>query len=316
MHCKRSLIFVVLLIGVAAFMSCNGSGDKRADSDDTPTRPEKVVVSSPDPNLEEMVGISPVIFHGTVIGVRFGDHEGTQQPYTFVQFGGVEFLRRDSKPPVDKNGILEISYLGGLLDDGRRLEVSVSPYFEIGKRYLVFLRGGGWRLSPIPGVNKGVFRLIGRIQGDPVVATSGGVPIGEFVEGRPITARRVSLAQEENGIERGVRVEEIPPGDEREARIAPRKALGAEEAEKREAAEQAREADTTERVVKEDPSDKEYVAGLKGRWTKVMRLSELKGTIEELAKRTQGKYPEFERVFSIPVPEARQQNLPGPSREN
>lgn len=67
---------------------------------------------------------------------------GPDQPYTFVQFIGLEFVRGANAVPTAKGGSLEISHVGGIETDMIGLAVSEQPHFELGKRYLVFLPGG------------------------------------------------------------------------------------------------------------------------------------------------------------------------------
>ena len=147
---KRFIILAILV----ALVGCKGS-----ESPQEIPSVEDIALAPPFPAFEEMVGISPVIFSGIVSAIHYGEHGHSPYPFTFVTFSGVDFTRKDSEVPLGRDNTLEVSYMGGILDDLTIIETDEFPKFELGERYLIFLRGGGWRLSPIAANTGGVFKL-------------------------------------------------------------------------------------------------------------------------------------------------------------
>jgi DNA-binding transcriptional MerR regulator len=286
--------YLILLV-VLALIGCS---EKEVKVQYQPEEKDIALVS-PNPPLEEMVGVSPCIFTGTVVGIRYGKHESSYYPYTFVTFKDIKFIKKTDEVPLDKDGTFEISYIGGILDDNSILELSGMPHFDLGNRYLIFLRGGGWRLSPIPGIDKGLFLLRGRVDGDPLLLDPSGTPIYRFENGY-----RVFSTKKDSEIEMKERMEDFKTEDmslerARELGIIQEKPLEPEAVDKIEAEMKEKERELDEKkIVKEADQANQIVI----MWPKVMRLSKLTGEVEELSKETQEKYKQFERLFFAPVP--------------
>jgi hypothetical protein len=283
-----SLFFTFVLLGCTA---------PKTEEREIPTQ-EDIALASPYPTLEEMVGISPCIFTGTAVGIRYAKHETSHYPYTFVRFAGIEFIKEYANVPLDKDGTLEISYVGGMLDDMSILEISTRPDFECGKRYLVFLRGGGWRLSPIPGINQGLFLLRGRADGDPFVLDISGAPISGFENGyRILSTKKLPEGEAEQRVQDS-REEEVSPEKAREMGIIPKR-MSPEEVEKIESEAKSREEELDKKEIPGEPGQTDR---LEHNWSKVTKLSELTSEIKALVEKTRGKYEKFEKVYFVPVP--------------
>jgi hypothetical protein len=292
------LVTAISAISLMWISSCASPAPRPGSPDRPDGRPAEdgnVAVPPAHPTLEQMVGISPCIFTGTVVSMRYGTHDrvGKDYPYTFVRFAGVEFIRGAKAVPVEPGGTLEISHLGGVGPDLIGLELSIQPEFELGARYLVFLRGGGWRLSPIPGGNAGYYRLSGAAKGDADVLTPAGEPIAGFENGYPVPARRTQSRE----VRREVQEEAISLEQARAAGIAPDKPLSPEQIEQREA--ELRKQESREPEPKREPDS---ASGFEAQWDRVLRLSKLTQMIERAVARTAGKYPQFERLSLKPVP--------------
>ena len=257
-----------------------------------------IPMAPPQPSLEEIVGISPSIFTGTLVGLRYGYHESTgpNEPYTFVRFGGLEFIRGSDLVPIDKDGTLEISHIGGIRKDMIGLEVSEQPKFELGKRYLVFLRGGGWHLSPVAGGQMGYFQLWGKAKGDAYILDPDGTPLLGFEKGYRVFAERKSL--DDVHVERLDQVEEkeINVEQAKRMRFIPERPLTQQEVDSLEAYDREREKEIEK--FSEEPDQPDWILQ---RWEKVMKLSDLKREIKTLVKKAEGKYPEFQQIYLAPV---------------
>lgn len=251
---------------------------------------------SPYPTLDEMVGTSPVIFAGTVVGMRYGRHSESPQPFTFVRFVTIDFLRRDAAISLE-GGALVISYMGGVGNEMHLLDVSTQPHFEMGRRYLVFLRGGRWRLSPIPGGNQGFFELRGP-PSDPFVFDPSGKPIAGFKNGYRVISERNSGGVQEGDEPLRRSEEEIPLDQARRLGLTSERQLDARELATKEAQdrEQEQRRDTIKILPEPDPR-----SAIEQGWSRVMKLSDIRTEIVALTKSTLGKYPGFERVYLAPA---------------
>lgn len=305
MNCKNLFFGCMLFLCLVFLAGCSKTDTQQYDIPGE----NDIALASPYPKLEEMVGISPCIFTGTAAGVRYGKHEGSYYPYTFVRFAGIKFIKKSVDVSLGKDGTLEISYMGGMLDDASVLEMSVMPDFKLGKRYLVFLRGGGWRLSPIPGINMGLFELRGRADGDPLVLDANEMPIAGFKEGyRALSTRKLlkdEITQEKQGPSKE-KEEEIPIDEAKRLRIVTQKPLDSKKVDELESELKAKEKEMDkEKTDKESDQARQF----EQRWSKVLKLSELLNEINSLTKKTQGKYKKFEKLYFVPVPSAKDGKL-------
>ena len=87
--------------------------------------------------------------------------------------------------------------MGGLHPDFTISEVDEFPRFELGQRYLIFIRGGAWKLSPIAGNSMGVYKLYGSLEDDPFVLTTTNDPIKGIEEGRVVLSNKIPDKEEE-----------------------------------------------------------------------------------------------------------------------
>ena len=180
---------------------------------------QDIAIVPATPSAETMVGVSPVIFTGIVVALRYDRHANSWMPFTFVRFTGVDYLRKDSPVATEKGDSIEISVAGGIRDNLRIMEVDELPKFALGQRYLVFLRGGGWRFSPVAGFQAGVFRLHGSLRGDASIFDYKGTPVGGVRDGRFVEASRSRderPAQDRS--ESGPQERPLPPASDKDLR--------------------------------------------------------------------------------------------------
>jgi hypothetical protein len=242
----------------------------------------------PDATPTELVAYSPVIFTGIASGMRYGFHDDSKMPYTFVQFSGVKYLRRDSSIGDLSKDTVEISMAGGLRENLRLLEIDEMPKFDLGQRYLVFIRGGSWRLSPITALEKGVFRLHGRLADDALVLNYHGQPIARMDE------RQFILAKEKSANESAGLAEQ-----ELDSRQASYMAASSGRAPKDKEKEKAlSEIVVTESDLAREPDN---ARGRFANFEDIMTISVLQKFIEQTAQKTAGMYPEFSQVSLTPV---------------
>ncbi len=262
-----------------------------------PTR-EDLALPPPFPTFEQMVGISPIIFTGIVSGIRYARHENSPYPFTFVKFSGLEFLRKDSNVPMGRNRTLEISYAGGMYDDLTILDISEFPEFEMGQRYLVFLRGGGWPLTPIAGNGLGLFKLYGSLEEDPYLLNLEGSPVSGIEEGQMVFSRKKQLDRETVKKGQSTSEQRISPALEEKYRALSQEFLDKESREKMEAEEQEKEISREAETI---PKERDQEDAFIGKWDKVMKLSQMKKMIRTIARKTANEYPEFQKLFLVPV---------------
>lgn len=133
-----------------------------------------LVVASPahsarqlDLDLDELLYRSALIFEGMATAVDI-DAGGGKAARTRIHFTVDRVLRGD----FDRRS-LAFEVPEGLLPDGRLVETAETPRFKAGERYVVFVRGGPWRLSPVLDWQQGVLRLA-TIGGHQVAVTDSG----------------------------------------------------------------------------------------------------------------------------------------------
>lgn len=258
--------------------------------------PEIAIVPH-NPSAETMVAVSPVIFTGIVTGMRYGHHQNSKMPFTFATFSGVDYLRKDSKVATEKGNSIEISLAGGIRENLRIMEVDELPNFELGQRYLVFLRGGGWRFSPITAFEAGVFRLHGRLKDDAAILNYHGAPIAEIKKGMFVTATR-NTGKNDVASDAGANESALKPNMEKRLRILSEKSMNRSIRERKEKALRMRETkELQQQAPKEDDNKKGRFAG----FGEVLRLSQLKSFIQQTVKTTSGKYRAFSTLHLTPV---------------
>ncbi|MCI0443397.1 hypothetical protein L0152_09290 [bacterium] len=267
-----------------------------------------IALNLSEPDLETMVGVSPCIFTGMVTGLRFGQHKGSKDPFTFVRFGGVEFIRNESNLTLDSDKSIEISYMGGVLENFQRIEISEQPEFKLGGHYLVFVRGGEWRMSPVPGSDRGVFMLKGSMKGDPFVLDIDGNPITSFQNGYPVHAQKQPLEKrQQDG--REAQEQEIAQEKAKSMKILSVEKLSAEEVNKKE--EDLRKKEVEEKLEKENDQPSRFSR----EYPDALKLSSFVKEIRALTEKSRGKYPAFSRISLTPVPRPSDQKLQSPVKQ-
>ena len=259
---------------------------------------QEIAIIPQNPLAEAMVGVSPVIFTGITTGLRYDYHENSKMPFTFVKFTGVDYLRKDAEVATERGNTIEISLAGGIRDNLRIMEVDELPKFELGQRYLVFLRGGGWRFSPITAFDAGVFRLYGRLKDDAVILNYRGVPLAGVKDGRFVTATRLGSQSIQEGSETGVLERPLQPQVEKRLRELSNEVKDPAAQERREKALRDRELkELAQDVSKED----DQKMGPFSDYGQVMRLSQMKSFIDRSVQATSGQYKAFSTLYLTPV---------------
>lgn len=293
----QSLFFKHLLL-LAAIIALTGCFEKGIRDQYQPDEKDIALVT-PYPSLEEMIGVSPCIFTGTVVGIRYGKHKSSFYPYTFVTFKEIRFIKNTNQVSLDKGGTFEISYIGGISDDNTILKVSAMPHFNMGDRYLIFLRGGGWKLSPIPGGDKGYFILSGKAGSDPLLLDPSEIPISRFENGyRILSTKKTDETGKKDRLE-DFRTEDISREEAIKLGIATKKTIDTVAVIKLETELMEKEMELDD---KDTIKEIDQVNNVVNRWSEIMRLSELVEEIERSAKESQVKYENFERLYLNPVP--------------
>jgi hypothetical protein len=296
-------LFTALALVLAMLLQHQATLDAQSN-----LRPSKTTINLSEPDLETMVGVSPCIFTGMVVGLRFGHHKESKDPFTFVRFGGVEFIRNESNLPLDSDRTLEISYMGGVLENFQRIEISEQPEFKLGGHYLVFLRGGEWRMSPVPGSDRGVFMLRGSMKGDPFVLDIDGNPITSFQNGYPVYAQKQSLEKrQQDG--RDAQEQEIPQEKAKSMKLLSSEKLSVEDVKKK-------EADLSKKEVEEKfEKEKDQPKRFSTEYPDALKLSSFVKEIRALTEKSRGKYPAFSQISLTPVPLPSDQKLQSPVKQ-
>lgn len=134
----------------------------------TPARSARQI----DLDLDELLYRSALVFEGVVTEVDIA--AGDKAARTRVRFAVARVLRGQ----IDRDA-LTFEVPEGELPDGRLVETVETPRFAQGERYIVFVRGGPWRLSPVLDWHQGVLRLT-TVGGYPIAVTDGGHCIADI----------------------------------------------------------------------------------------------------------------------------------------
>src|SRR6476646_7367697 len=106
------------------------------------------------PNFDELVGRAQIIFEGEVTALQsqwIG--EGTEHRIvTFVTF------KVDDTLKGDPGASYSIRMLGGTVD-GRTMEVTDAPKFQVGDHDLLFVENNGSQFIPLVGISHGRFNI-------------------------------------------------------------------------------------------------------------------------------------------------------------
>ena len=121
------------------------------------------------PNFDELVSRAQVIFEGEVTGLHsqwIG--EGAQHRIvTYVTF------KVDDALKGDPGASYSIRMLGGTVD-GRTMEVTDAPKFQVGDHDLLFVENNGSQFIPLVGIQHGRFSVQKDSSGRQILTTGGG----------------------------------------------------------------------------------------------------------------------------------------------
>jgi hypothetical protein len=104
--------------------------------------------------FSDLVGKSDLIVTARAVSIHSQWEDGGRTIRTRASFALLSVLKGVHALPS-----LTLRLDGGAVGDAR-VQVSGMPRFEVGKRYLLFVRGNGKHISPITGFNQGVFEII------------------------------------------------------------------------------------------------------------------------------------------------------------
>jgi len=126
------------------------------------------------PNFDELVSRAQVIFEGEVTGLHsqwIG--EGAQHRIvTYVTF------KVDDALKGDPGASYSIRMLGGTVD-GRTMEVTDAPKFQVGDHDLLFVENNGSQFIPLVGIQHGRFRVQKDQSGRATLLTGEGHPLAD-----------------------------------------------------------------------------------------------------------------------------------------
>lgn len=121
-------------------------------------------------DLYSILNQTAFVVDGLVEEIRNVYDEGSG-PWTEIVLNDVTAVVGSEAPSS-----ITIRQFGGILEDGRVLEIVGQPIFYIGKRYIVFLRNTAWNLSPV--VANFAFR-VEEVDGFEVLVNDMGKPIAD-----------------------------------------------------------------------------------------------------------------------------------------
>lgn len=134
----------------------------------------------PKATLNSLVGDSPVVLIGTVVGQHFQCFGKDKLPYTVYSLRLQDIVYGKDQLPKDFKREIQLPVFGGLNMKGKMTTVTGTTKLAMGATYLLFLRGGKWSHNPISGWNQGVFNLVsaGPAMGRVVLSLDGKVLMG------------------------------------------------------------------------------------------------------------------------------------------
>lgn len=117
-------------------------------------------------SFDELVQLADLVVVGTVRDVRSGFADGGLDQntiFSYVSFAELEVIKGQADTT---EYVLRVP--GGTV--GRfAQDYPGTPVFQIGQRYLVFIRGNHHDFFPVVGINQGVFRILSNARGQRVV---------------------------------------------------------------------------------------------------------------------------------------------------
>ncbi len=126
------------------------------------------------PSFDELVSRAQVIFEGEVTGLHsqwIG--EGAQHRIvTYVTFKVDDTLKGDA------GATYSMRMLGGTVD-GRTMEVTDAPRFQVGDHDILFVENNGSQFIPLVGIQHGRFRVQKEQSGRATLLTGAGQPLAD-----------------------------------------------------------------------------------------------------------------------------------------
>ena len=107
--------------------------------------------------FEELCGRADVVFVGTVVGSEGRRDDQSGMIHTYTTFRDVAVAAGEDGVTIGDGFVLRT--LGGVVGD-ESLIVHGMPRFDVGRRYVVFLKAGGQRVCPVVGWGQGCFHVI------------------------------------------------------------------------------------------------------------------------------------------------------------
>ncbi|MGE0474250.1 MAG: hypothetical protein AB7P17_11510 [Nitrospirales bacterium] len=147
--------------------------------------------------LSQRVMEAELIFSGTVEKLEYALSQGTSDsqgalPYTYVTYR-IDHIMKGRSANGDR---FTLRFFGGRTPDGRYLEVSNMPQFEVNDRDLLFVVNNGGTDCPLVGCQSGRFRVVKKgVYADdsrPVV----GINKGHFLYDNQVNSSSVPLTLE------------------------------------------------------------------------------------------------------------------------
>jgi len=115
-------------------------------------------ISVVDKSLEQLLKQSDDVIYGVVtdISARYAQGEPSQQIYTFITFSEIQSIKNFEE---NNQGEFLLRIAGGRV--GSRAQVIPgAPKFQLGERYILFVRGNNRLAFPLVGVNQGVLNAV------------------------------------------------------------------------------------------------------------------------------------------------------------
>ena len=104
-------------------------------------------------SFDELCARADLVFNGTVTAVETRRHPESGVLYTYTTFAGVEWIHGG-----DGGASYTVRTRGGTVD-GESVVVHGMPRFDVGKQYIVFLRGNERLVCPVVGWRQGCFHV-------------------------------------------------------------------------------------------------------------------------------------------------------------
>ena len=154
-------------------------------------------------DLPTLAAATGLVVIGDVSAIEHRTDPDTRLPHTWVTLRQVEVVvdPTGSAPSGEDRMILRL--FGGMREDGLLFRRIPMPEFELGGRYVVFIRAGSWSESPVAGTDVGLFRLFRTRTGEPwrVLDHAGRPIVGITPDGRFELARATPPAMSTSHVE-------------------------------------------------------------------------------------------------------------------